>query len=88
MFTKLDESRRLGAFFLMLDPLCFAGGRSLPDAVEAIARALLAESGSPRMPGDSELAQDAMHRARSIPIEPGLAAQMRVWTTRLGVGGY
>ncbi|MDR2164493.1 MAG: Ldh family oxidoreductase [Zoogloeaceae bacterium] len=87
MFTALDEPRRLGAFFLMLDPSRFAGGETLAAAVEAIARALSGEPGSPRMPGDPELREEAARRAQGIPVEPGLAAQMRDWTRRLGVDG-
>jgi ureidoglycolate dehydrogenase (NAD+) len=87
MFTELDLPRRLGAFFLMLDPLRFAGGEALPATVEAIARALLEEPGSPRLPGDPELTEETLRRAQGIPIEPGLAVQMRDWTARLGVGG-
>lgn len=85
MFTALDEPRRLGAFFLMLDPARFAGGDTLAATVEQIARALAGEPGSPLMPGDPELREAAARRAGGIPVEPGLAAQMREWTARLGV---
>ena len=51
----------------------------------ARARALAAEPGAPRMPGDPELAAQAKRRIEGIPIEPGLAAEMRAWSTRLGV---
>ncbi|MDR0577245.1 MAG: Ldh family oxidoreductase [Candidatus Accumulibacter sp.] len=87
MFTALDEPRRLGAFFIMLDPGRFAGGETLAATVETVARALAAEPGSPLMPGDPELRAEAERRARGIPVEPGLAAQMRDWTERLGVEG-
>jgi hypothetical protein len=60
MFTALDEPRRLGAFFLMLDPLRFAGGETLAATVEAIARALSSEPGAPLMPGDPELCEEAL----------------------------
>ncbi|GHU33846.1 ureidoglycolate dehydrogenase [Betaproteobacteria bacterium] len=85
MFTALDEPRRLGAFFLMLDPLRFAGGESLAATVETIARALSGEPGSPLMPGDPELREEEARRVKGIPIEPGLAAQMQDWAARLGV---
>ncbi|MDR3220971.1 MAG: Ldh family oxidoreductase [Candidatus Accumulibacter sp.] len=87
MFTALDEPRRLGAFFLMFDPLRFAGGKTLAATVEAVALALSGEPGSPLMPGDPELREEALRRAQGIPVEPGLAAQMRDWTARLGVEG-
>ena len=87
MFTALDEPRRLGAFFLMLDPLRFAGGGALAATVEQIARALAGEPGAPLMPGDPELCAETARRVDGIPIEPVLAAQMRDWTARLGVEG-
>jgi ureidoglycolate dehydrogenase (NAD+) len=87
MFTELDEPRRIGAFFLMLDPSRFAGGEMLAATVETIARALSGEPGTPLMPGDPELREEESRRVRGIPVEPGLAAQIRDWTTRLGVEG-
>lgn len=86
MFTALDEPRRLGAFFLMLDPLRFAGGPMLAETVEQIARALAGEPGSPLMPGDPEVNEEAVRRVKGIPIEPVLAQQMREWSGRLKVG--
>lgn len=86
MFTALDEPRHLGAFFLMLDPMRFAGGATLAATVEQIARALAGEPGSPLMPGDPELNEEAVRRVKGIPIEPVLAQQMREWSARLQVG--
>ena len=85
MFAALDEPRHLGAFFLMLDPMRFAGGATLAATVEQIARALAGEPGSPLMPGDPELSEEAVRRVKGIPIEPVLARQMREWSTRLAV---
>jgi len=87
MFTALDEPRHLGAFFLMLDPMRFAGGAHLAGVVEQIARALTGEPGSPLMPGDPELREESVRRVKGIPVEPVLAGQMREWTKRLGVEG-
>ncbi len=85
MFNAMDEYRHLGAFFLMLDPMRFAGGPMLAATVEQIARALAGEPGSPLMPGDPELAEEAVRRLKGIPIEPVLAEQMREWSARLKV---
>ena len=63
----------------------FAGGPMFAATVEHMARALAAEPGAPRMPGDPELEAQAKRRVEGIPIEPGLAAEMRAWSTRLGV---
>jgi ureidoglycolate dehydrogenase (NAD+) len=85
MFGDLDAPRRLGAFFIVIDPTRFAGGATLAVTVAAMADALAGEPGSPRMPGDPELAHEAERRVQGIPIEPGLAAQMREWSAALGV---
>jgi ureidoglycolate dehydrogenase (NAD+) len=83
--TQLDAPSRRGAFFIVLDPLRFAGGPGFAAAVAAFAAALAAEPGAPRMPGDPELAHQAQRRAAGIPVEPGLLAQMRAWSERLHV---
>ena len=85
MFTELDAPRRLGAFFLVIDPSRFAGGETLATTVEAIAGALSREPGSPLMPGDPEIAEEKKRNIEGIPVEPGLAAQMRDWSVRLKV---
>jgi ureidoglycolate dehydrogenase (NAD+) len=84
MFHALDQPRRLGAFFIALDPERFAGGAALAAQVEAMARDLAAEPGAPRMPGDPELAVAAQRERDGVPIEPGLAEQFRSWGARLG----
>lgn len=85
MYAELERPRRLGAFFVALDPMRFVGGPMFAATVEQMARTLAAEPGSPRMPGDPELAAEARRRIDGIPIEPGLAAEMRSWSARLGV---
>ena len=85
MYAELERPRRLGAFFVVLDPQRFAGGPAFAATVEQIARALAAEPGAPKMPGDPEREAEAQRRAEGIPIEPGLAAEMRSWSDRLGV---
>ena len=85
MFGDLDAPRRLGAFFIVIDPQRFAGGAMLAAAVAAMAGELALEPGSPRMPGDPELAHEAERRVQGIPVEPVLAQQMRDWSARLGL---
>ncbi|WP_119157350.1 Ldh family oxidoreductase [Caldimonas tepidiphila] len=85
MFTELERPRHLGAFFIVLDPMRFAGGPQLAATVAAMALALAGEPGSPRMPGDPELEQARLREAGGIPVEPGLADQLRLWSTRLDV---
>lgn len=85
MYAELERPRHIGAFFVAIDPRRFAGGPMFAATVEHMARALADEPGAPRMPGDPELAAQAKRRVEGIPIEPGLAAEMRAWSTRLGV---
>ncbi len=85
MFTELDAPRRLGAFFIVLDPVRFAGGPTLAATVAQMAVVLAAEPGSPLMPGDPELTHARQREVQGIPVEPGLAAQVRDWSRRLQV---
>jgi ureidoglycolate dehydrogenase (NAD+) len=85
MFEAIDQPRRLGAFFIALDPERFAGGAAFAAQVEAMARELAAEPGAPLMPGDPEQAVAARRGRDGIPIEPGLAEQFRACGQRLGV---
>jgi len=85
MFGDLDAPRRIGAFFITIDPRRFAGGALLPAVVAQVAAALAAEPGSPRMPGDPEREHEAARRRDGIPVEPVLARQFRDWSERLGV---
>lgn len=85
MYAELERPRHLGAFFVVLDPMRFAGGPAFAATVETIARTLAAEPGAPKMPGDPELEALSRRRVEGIPIEPGLAMEMRSWSARLGV---
>jgi ureidoglycolate dehydrogenase (NAD+) len=85
MYEALDQPRQLGAFFIALDPARFAGAQAFTAELEAMAQALAAEPGSPLMPGDPELAVAAQRARDGIPIEPGLAAQFRDVSQRLGL---
>jgi ureidoglycolate dehydrogenase (NAD+) len=85
MFAALDEPRRIGAFFIALDPERFGGGAALAAQVEAMARELAAEPGAPRMPGDPERAVAAQRGHDGIPIEPGLAEAFRAVSARLSL---
>ncbi|WP_046113350.1 Ldh family oxidoreductase [Aquincola tertiaricarbonis] len=85
MYEQLDQPRELGAFFLAIDPMRFAGGPMLAATVAHMAQTLAAEPGSPRMPGDPELEKQAVRLQQGIPVEPGLQAEFRAWSERLGV---
>ena len=83
MFNALDQPRRLGAFLIAIDPMRFAGGPTLAAHVAAMAHALAAEPGAPRMPGDPERDHERQRLKEGIPVEPGLAAQFRELSAQL-----
>jgi ureidoglycolate dehydrogenase (NAD+) len=85
MFGAMDAPRRLGAFFIALDPERFAGATVLAAQVEAMAQDLAAEPGAPLMPGDPERDVAAQRGRDGIPIEPGLSELFRTCSARLGV---
>lgn len=85
MYAELTRPRNIGAFFIVLDPMRFGGGANLTSALEHMARALAAQPGEVKLPGDPELAVQAQRRVDGIPIEPGLRAEIRAWSERLGV---
>jgi ureidoglycolate dehydrogenase (NAD+) len=85
MFGDLDAPRRLGAFFIAIDPQRFAGGAMLAATVALLAGELAQEPGAPRMPGDPETDHERERRVSGIPIEPGLARQFLDWGLHLGV---
>jgi len=84
MFEALDEPRRLGAFFIAIDPDRFGGRDALAAAAERMAIELAAEPGSPRMPSDPEHDAEAERSRNGVPIESGLADLFRAWSARLG----
>jgi ureidoglycolate dehydrogenase (NAD+) len=85
MFEAINAPRQLGAFFIALDPARFGGGASLSAQIEAMARDLAAEPGSPRLPGDPETEVAGQRRRDGIPVETGLAEQFRACSARLGL---
>ena len=85
MYAELTRPRNLGAFFIVLDPLRFAGGATLTASLEHMARALAAQPGKVLLPGDPELAVQAQRRREGIPIESGLRTEILAWSERLKV---
>jgi ureidoglycolate dehydrogenase (NAD+) len=84
MFEAMDEPRRLGAFFIAIDPERFGGRDALASATERMAAELAAEPGAPRMPSDPEHDREAERARDGVPIESGLADLFRAWSARLG----
>jgi ureidoglycolate dehydrogenase (NAD+) len=86
MFGEIDKPQAIGAFFIAIDPARFAGGPALAAQVEAMARELAAEPGSPRMPGDPEYEAAAQRGRDGVPVEPALLEMFKAIGARLGVG--
>ena len=90
MYAQLNRRRRLGSFFVVVDPRRFAGGRNLPIVAGRAAREARAQPKSdPRLPimvpGDPQLITAARREREGIPIEPGLQKEFARWSRRLGV---
>ena len=85
MYEQLDRPRELGAFFIVIDPARFAGGAALAAVAAGMAAELAEQPGSPRMPGDPELASQAQRQAAGIPVPPALKTEMAEWSARLGL---
>jgi ureidoglycolate dehydrogenase (NAD+) len=89
MYVHLTKRRKLGSFFVVIDPRRFAGGSRLPlraarMAREARAQPRLAGSREILAPGDPEY-RSARRRAAGIPIEAGLWRELSSWSQRLGI---
>ena len=90
MYTELKRRRRLGSFFIVIDPRRFAGGRALAATTGRFAREARAQPRAKRAepilaPGDPELRCAARRGKEGIPIEPGLREEFARWSERLGV---
>ena len=90
MYVHLGRRRRLGSFFLVINPRRFAGGVGLAKVATRFAREARAQ---PRAAGVKEILvpgepeeRCAKRRAREgIPIEAGLHEEFADWSRRLGV---
>jgi ureidoglycolate dehydrogenase (NAD+) len=90
MYAHLSRRRRLGSFFIAIDPKRFGGGGKLPGVATRMAREARAQprakAGAPVLaPGDPEHATATQRSREGIPIEPGLRAEIDRWSQRLDV---
>ncbi|MCD0503896.1 Ldh family oxidoreductase [Bordetella petrii] len=85
MYQQLHQPRRLGAFFIVIDPARFAGGPALAALAAQMADELATQPGQPCVPGDPEQAAQALRLREGIPVEPGLWKEFLHWSTRLRV---
>jgi ureidoglycolate dehydrogenase (NAD+) len=90
MYTGLSKRRRLGSFFIAIDPMRFAGGKKLPTIAKRMAReARSLPRANPNQPvlapGDPEHLSAERRGRDGIPVEPGLMQEMERWSKKLGV---
>ena len=84
MYEELDKPRKIGHLLIALDPARFAGGERLEETVDAMI-ADLRTQGEILFPGEPELLEEARRRVSGIPIDDGAFADMRAWSTKLGI---
>ena len=90
MYRQLSRRRRLGSFYIAIDPRRFAGGKTLPRVANSMAQEARAQpranANEPVLaPGDPELSSAEKRMRQGIPVEPGLRQEMNRWSKRLGV---
>lgn len=85
MYEQLDEPRRLGSFFLAIDPARFAGGAVLAGVLMAAIQEVKAQKVGVLAPGDPEYRVAAERGRAGIPVEAGLWQEFISWSDRLRV---
>lgn len=90
MYEQLSRRRKLGSFFIAIDPKRFAGGKTLPRTARKMAQEARAQPSARAeepvlAPGDPEVSSAAVRTREGIPIERGLSEEMERWSVRLGV---
>lgn len=81
MYGDLPARRNLGSLMIALDPLRFAGGRSLSAVVAQMAREARQQpravaSVEVLVPGDPEYRTELIRAVEGIPVEPGLQREL------------
>ncbi len=81
MYGDLSARRNLGSLMIALDPLRFAGGRSLSAAVAQMAREARRQpravaSVEVLVPGDPEYRTELIRAVKGIPVEPCLRREL------------
>jgi len=85
MYEQLDQRRRLGSFFLAIDPARFAGGAVLAGVLVAAIAEAKAQKEGVLAPGDPEYLTAETRTRSGIPVEPGLWAEIADWSGRLRI---
>jgi ureidoglycolate dehydrogenase (NAD+) len=84
MYDEMEKPRRIGHFLMALDPARFAGGGTLAATVDEMIGDLKGR-GEILAPGDPELIAERERLVTGIPIEAAAWADMRAWSSKLGV---
>lgn len=85
MYSAIDQHRRLGSFFIAIDPQHFPGGAVLPLVVSSAIADVKMQGSEILSPGDPEYRCMESRVKDGIPIEAGLVAEILDWSKRLGV---
>ena len=84
MYKELGRPRRLGSFFLAVDPVRFAGGAVLAGVVMAAMTEARGQKAGVLAPGDPEYRSEERRAREGIPVDAGLWAEIAEWSGRLG----
>ncbi len=85
MYDQLDQHRRLGSFFLAIDPARFAGGAVLAGVLLAAMQDVKAQQEGVQTPGEPEYRMAAERMRTGIPVEAGLWQEFLRWSDRLRI---
>ena len=90
MYEQLTERRHLGSFVIAIDPIRFFGGAGFPQTITNVAKVARQQSvkdpSQPVLvPGDDQYATEKERLQLGIPVEPGLADQIKEWSLKLGL---
>ena len=90
MYVGLSKRRRLGSFYIAIDPTRFAGGKDLARIATRMAKVARAQPRASATeavlaPGDPEFMCAKKRAVEGIPIEAGLQQEMASWSKRLAV---
>ncbi len=90
MYDGLSEKRHLGSLVIALDPNRFFGGKYVSEVVAKMAESARKQPAKDKMksvlvPGDDHYDNEAKRIKIGIPVELGLAKQIRSWSQKLNV---
>jgi len=85
MYENLDQHRRLGSFFMAIDPARFNGAALFIHAIAATIAAARQTGPEVMAPGDPEYTCEIQRNLEGIPVEPELLRDIVAWCEQLHV---